>query len=171
VSDEPSSTNDLIAVQALTAELADEPTASEERIMQAVRRIVQAITVHSKQLHRRSGLTVPQLLCLRAIGRSPQAEVSARDVASAVHLSPGTVSGILDRLERRGLLLRERRQNDRRKVRLNLTAAGEAVVRDQSSLHDRFLSRLRALDDVSRQALLEALETVVTLIGEDPSRP
>ena len=139
------------------------PSAYE--ILRAIRRIVQSITIHSKHLYRQSGLTVPQLLCLRAVGLSQQPEVTAADVAREVQLTPATVTGILDRLERDGLIKRERRSRDRRKICLSITEAGRQHMQPATpTLHDRFVVRLMSLDEQQRRALLASLEHVVDMI-------
>ena len=45
----------------------DELSRSADQILRALRSIMQSITIHSKKLYRDSGLTLPQMLCLRAI--------------------------------------------------------------------------------------------------------
>ena len=139
------------------------PTAHE--ILRAIRRIVQNISVHSKHQYRHSGLTVPQLLCLRAVGLSRQPEVTATEVAREVQLTPATVTGILDRLERDGLITRERRSRDRRKICLSLTDAGrEHMQLTISTLHDRFVKRLMSLDEQQQRTVLASLELVSSMI-------
>ena len=138
---------------------------SAEDILRAIRRILQSITIHSKQLYRQAGLTVPQMLCLRAIGRADHNEVTAAEVARQVQLTPATVTGILDRLERNGLIIRERRSRDRRKICLNLTPVGKEHMESlDPSLQDRFLVRLMTLDETDRLAILGTLKRLVEMI-------
>ena len=63
------------------------------------------------------GLSVPQLLCLKAVGRLEEAvhEVTLTLASREVKLAPSTVSRILDRLVRAELLLRERGRSERRR--------------------------------------------------------
>lgn len=132
-------------------------------ILRAIRRIVQGITIHSKQLYRQTGLTVPQLLCLRAIAEAGDEEVTAAQVSRSIRIGPATVTGILDRLERSELIRRERRSRDRRKISLVLTAKGKERLATRS-LQDRLVSRVMALDEASRQNMLNGLERVVEMI-------
>jgi DNA-binding MarR family transcriptional regulator len=136
-----------------------------EEILRAVRRIVQSTTLHSKRIYRDSGLTVPQLLCLRAIAAAKSVEVTPAQIARQVQLSPATVTGILDRLERYGLILRERLTHDRRKVGLRLTEQGhERLAAQPAPLQERFLRRLDQLEGGERQRLLGALRQVVDMM-------
>lgn len=136
-----------------------------EGILRAVRRIVRCTTLHSKRIYRDSGLTVPQLLCLRAIASAKTVNVTPVQIARQVQLSPATVTGILDRLERYGLILRERLKHDRRKVGLRLTDPGhERLAAQPAPLQERFLQRLERLDEAEQQRLLGALEQVVEMM-------
>jgi len=80
----------------------------------------------SKWMARRFGVTGPQRLALRVIGREP--DVSAGRLAGILKMHPSTLTGILQRIERRGLLLRRVDPGDRRRVRLELTPSGRAVA-------------------------------------------
>ena len=137
-----------------------------DEILRALRRIIRKISEHSRQLSRDAGLTVPQLLCLRAIGDAdPQAEVTVASVSAAVQLSPATVSRILDRMENSGLIVRERRSDDRRKVGLSLTDAGRQKAENvPTPLQEQFSQRLQALPDHEQAQLLGTLQKIVEMM-------
>ncbi len=78
----------------------------------------------SKAMGRRWGITGPQRLVVRFVGERP--DVSAGDLARILHLDPSTLTGVLRRLEQRGLLRRSADPADARRVRLALTARGRA---------------------------------------------
>ena len=87
------------------------------RLLQSIRRIVRRISVHSRKMAADTGLTVPQLLVMRAIRDLSAEEVSLASVATRVQLSRSTVSAILERLVRAGLVRRDRSARDRRRVK------------------------------------------------------
>jgi DNA-binding MarR family transcriptional regulator len=133
-------------------------------ILRSIRRILRRVSDHSRDLSRAAGLTVPQLLCLRAVadGTKP---VTATEVCRNLGLSAPTVSRILDRLERAGHLRRSRDRSDRRRAILAPTAAGRAALRrSPTPLQEEFLARLRALPRRERGRLLAALEEIVSLM-------
>jgi DNA-binding MarR family transcriptional regulator len=72
----------------------------------------------SKRMENELGITGPQRLVLRVVGRFPG--LSAGDLAGIVQLHPSTITGILQRLVARGLLERERDPADSRRARLRL---------------------------------------------------
>jgi MarR family transcriptional regulator, organic hydroperoxide resistance regulator len=81
----------------------------------------------SKAMIARLGLTAPQRLAVRFIGRQPG--LTPGQLAELLHLDPGTVSGIVNRLEDSGLVSRVRSQGDTRRMHLTLTAKGRTVRR------------------------------------------
>lgn len=139
-------------------------------VLKTIRQIVRRISQHSKSLSQECGLTVPQLMCLKAIGELEveTKEVTVVMVSTNLQLSPATVSRIIDRLVRSGLILRERRAKDRRKVCLSLTSAGlERYQTLPTPLQERFVRRLMALPEEERVQLLDTLRRVSTLMGAE----
>jgi len=133
----------------------------------SIRQIVRRISEHSRYLSREVGLTVPQLLCLKAIGEMEEtrAEITLVMVAHRVQLSAATVSRIIDRLARAELVLRERRSQDRRKVCLSLTAKGmERFQTLPTPLQETFVARFAALRQEDQQGLLSALSRITELM-------
>ena len=135
------------------------------RALQSIRRIIRRVSSYSRVMSQETGLTMPQLLCLRAVRDSDAEEVTLASVADAVSLSRSTVSGIIERMVRAGLVNRVRSQRDRRRIHLTVTEEGarrlDAVP---VPLQDRFVSRLAALAPADQERLLSALEQVVELM-------
>ena len=104
----------------------------EDQVIVALRRITRAIDLHSRLLLQKNGLTTPQLAALRAIQRLHPSAVGA--IARDIHLSQATVTGIIGRLEKRGLVIRTRGDRDRRNVGVRLTDDGAELVREAPSL-------------------------------------
>ena len=143
----------------------EDPIAQE--ILRSIRQLVRSISIHSKLLLRDVGLTVPQMVCLRAIyDLEAVGMVTVAQVSQRVHLSPATVSRIVDRLAAAGLVLRERSTTDRRKVSMTLTPAGlERVQSLPTPLQETFLRRLAELSQDERADLLASLRRVVDLMN------
>jgi DNA-binding MarR family transcriptional regulator len=136
-------------------------------MLRLIRRIVRRISEHSKYLSRKVGLTVPQLMCLKAIGELEESEpeITVAMIGQQVQLSPATVSRIIDRLVRADLVVRVRSELDRRKVCLSLTDAGaERFGTLPTPLQERFVDRLTELDETKRLELLDALGEITRLM-------
>jgi DNA-binding MarR family transcriptional regulator len=132
-------------------------------ILVSLRRITRAIDLHSKHLEKTSGITTSQLLVLEATGRlgSPSPSAIAREVV----LSQATVTSILDRLSRAGLVERTKRSDDKRVVTVTLTEAGR--IRTEKApelLQDGFLREYRKLPDWQRTMLVASLQQIAFMM-------
>lgn len=143
-----------------------DPQDLETRILAAIRRIVRAIDLHSRRLVRQHRITSPQLVALREIARLGPISVSA--LARAVNLSQPTVTGILARLERQGLVLRERGGDDRRTVVSTVTPAGRDVLEAMPPLlQDTFLRQLALLEEWEQTQILATLQRIAGMMDAE----
>lgn len=146
---------------------ASEDTQIAHEVLRTIRQIVRKVSEHSKAMYQEVGLTVPQLMCLKAIGdlEEESDEVTVVMVAKQLDLSAATVSRIVDRLTRANLVTRERRAKDRRKVCLSLTAAGlERFQTLPIPLQEMFVRRLSDLPSKERTTLLASLQRIAVLM-------
>lgn len=96
-------------------------------IMQNLRRIFKAIQDYSQEISSRFGITGPQLWALKTIFQN--GSLSLGDLSKGMYLHRSTISGVIDRLEKKGYVLRDRDEEDRRVVKVRLTAKGKRSVR------------------------------------------
>lgn len=137
-------------------------------ILRSIRRILRRVSQHSRDLSRHAGLTVPQLICLKAITEAETGGITVGEISNRVSLSPATVSRIADRLVRKGLVERHRGEADRRKVFLQLTREGiERVDTLPAPLDERFLERLDRMPEEERREILSSLERIVSLMDAE----
>jgi DNA-binding MarR family transcriptional regulator len=92
------------------------------RLMWAVDHALQQA---SRRMKATLGVTGPQRLVVRMVGRFPG--VSASELAALLHVHPSTLTGVLRRLERHGLVQRRRDPRDARRRLIGLTARGRLV--------------------------------------------
>jgi MarR family transcriptional regulator, organic hydroperoxide resistance regulator len=125
----------------------------------------------SKRMAASIGLTGPQRLAVRIIGRSPG--MTAGEVAEHMHLDPSTVTGILRRLEESGMVVRKIDRSDARRVRLALTAKGRGLDRRSAGTIEAAVQRALAL--VNQQELDAASRVLAALAAQlldgDKRRP
>ena len=140
------------------------PGSPEARIVRALRRILRQVELSSKELEAAHGVTAPQLLSLLVIcehDSTTQAELSRH-----ILLSASTLVGVLDRLEGKGLILRQRDTVDRRRIYLVPTDKGRQVAATAPvPMHEQLVRGLTALAQQRRSALAEHLEELVDLLG------
>lgn len=134
----------------------------ELRILKSIRRIIRAVDLQSRRLASQHNVTGPQFACLSAVvERGP---ITAALLAGIVHLSPSTLVGIIDRLEKKGLLTRCRDEADRRRVLLSASEAGRELAGQVSSLQVTFSTALANLPESEQAALAGAVERIVNLM-------
>ena len=135
----------------------------EEQILVALRRITRAIDVQSRTLLHDHGLTAAQLATLQMIARLEP--ITAGAVARGVLLGQPTITGILNRLEKRGLIRRVRGDLDRRRVNVSLTDEGRRVLTDAPPLlQDQFRQTLVKLRQWEQTQILATLQRIADMM-------
>ncbi len=136
---------------------------TSDSVMIALRKIIQAIDMNSKKLVKRVGLTGPQLVILQEI--SNLGEVTAGEIARAVSLSQATLTGILERMEKRELLFRRRSEHDKRRVMVRITDSGKQVLKDAPPLmQEAFVDGFSSLQEWEQTMILSALQRLVSIM-------
>ncbi len=104
------------------------------------------------------GITPPQILVMRQIVDSPK---TIGEIVKAIDLSYSTVSGIIDRLEKNGIVRRTRDTNDRRVVWISLTEKRLEIKNRISVLQDDYLDQLVSeIDPAKLDLVLDVLSGV-----------
>ncbi len=134
-----------------------------DEVLVALRRIIRATDLHSRQLSKIAGLTAPQLLILQLLRQ--HTELTVGEVAQRVSLSQATVTTIIDRLEKRGFVKRERGSADKRKVYVYLTPEADAVLLNAPKpLQESFVQQYQDLHDWEQTMILSSLERVAYMM-------
>ena len=137
-----------------------------DHVLVALRRIIRATDLHSRKLGKKTGLTTPQLVIIQAVGDLKDPTVS--DIAKAVSLSLATVTTILNRLERNGIVNRARSSADRRRVIVTLTEEGQSLKSSAPKpLQDSFVDRFTRLESWEQHLIVASLERVATMMDAD----
>jgi MarR family transcriptional regulator, organic hydroperoxide resistance regulator len=138
------------------------PTPSDDSALEFIRllwKVDHELHSVSKRMIGRFGLTAPQRLAVRFIGREPGLTLGA--LAALVHLDPGTVTGIVQRLESAGFVERERGEGDTRRMHLALSAKGRALNRRRKGTVEaavrRTLSSVARADAAAAARVLQRL--------------
>lgn len=111
------------------------------------------------------GITARQATFLWLVKRSPG--LSLAELAAEEGISPPAMSGHVDRLEKAGLLERERSTDDRRRVGLRLTDEGERLMRRIRARRTTWLAdRLSTLDPPALESIEAAMPALVRLVED-----
>ncbi|MDA8826089.1 MarR family winged helix-turn-helix transcriptional regulator [Luminiphilus sp.] len=135
----------------------------EDQVLTSLRRIIRATHLHSRKLEKQTGLTTPQLVIIQTVSALYDPTVSA--IAHAASLSLATVTTILNRLERNGLVMRSRSATDRRRVIVTLTDAGATLcARAPRPLQDQFVDHFNKLTLQDKNEIVAALHRVAAMM-------
>jgi DNA-binding MarR family transcriptional regulator len=118
----------------------------------------------SQQMKRTLGVTAQQRLFIRCIGKYPG--MTGSQLATVLHLDPGTVSVALTRLAKLGLITRRRDSRDNRRVSLGLTAQGRALDRPNRATVEHAVEGMLAK---AGRADVERVKDVLRILAEDLS--
>ena len=97
-----------------------------------------------------------------------QEKTRSRDLSRAYGIPPSTLTGILDRLEEKKCIRRDRKSDDRRAVDLAVTGRGKDVLKrhiEENKLFSRNL--FNGLDDGQRKIFLGLLEVLLNAVKKD----
>ena len=134
-----------------------------EKVLIALRRVIRATDLHSKYLAKTTGLTAPQILLLQTI--RDKGENTIGELANEMNLSQATVTTILDRLEKRKLVYRERSKQDKRKVHAFLTEEGlETLKNAPVPLQDQFARQFTDLHEWEQTMIISSLQRVAQMM-------
>ncbi len=136
----------------------------------AFRAIVQALRTTGRDAERRAGVSSAQLFALHQL--SDRGGASINELAARTFTHQSSVSVVVRRLAERGLVVRETARDDRRRVRLRLTAAGRALLRRAPEpIQQRLIEAIAALPPQRRALLARSMRDIAARITRAAHRP
>jgi len=133
-------------------------------IMQSLRQIFRAIQDYSQEVSKEFGITGPQLWALKII--STDGRLSLGELTKKMYLHPSTVSGVMDRLEKKGYVARDRGQKDRRVVTVHLTPKGKKLVKKAPNpIQGKMVYGLRKLERRKLNSIYESVQKLVRIMA------
>jgi DNA-binding MarR family transcriptional regulator len=119
----------------------------------------------SKKMEGELGITGPQRLVLRVVGRFPG--ISASELAHVVRLHPSTITGVLQRLAAKGWLERRRDPTDTRRVQLLLKPAAVTFTRTTRGTVERAVTdALNHVGEANVRAARKVLAEIVRRLSD-----
>lgn len=152
--------------QAAPREEHSEPLGKVLDFMQVLWSVDHALQRLSKRMAQTAGVTGPQRLVLRILGRRPGASAGA--LARILRLHKSTLTGVIQRLEQRGLIARKDDPADGRRALFELTAPGRKIDQLRGGTVEAAVRRaLLRLSADKLRAAEEVLETVAEELGRE----
>ena len=141
-------------------------TNKTEVVAAELRPVLLRLTRELRKETEQLGITSRQATLLWLVKRSPG--LSLAELAALEGISPPAMCGHVDRLEKVGLIARERSKEDRRRIGLRLTEDGARVLRRVRARRTTWLAnRLGALTPAELEAVEAAVAPLARLIGDD----
>ncbi len=144
--------------------------ADVQQVLDAFRRIVQALRESSRAAESRAGLTGAQLFVLQVVADGQP--LSINEVAERTHTHQSSVSVVVQRLVDTGLLRRRRSEEDGRRQELSLSAKGERHLKDSPDTAQReLIDAIAALPEKQRVELARTLGTLASAVAPGTKPP
>ena len=125
--------------------------------MDGLRSLVRALGASARTAGSTGSVSGAQLFALRQIDAHPG--IGVNELASATLAGQSTVSELVSKLVRQGLVRRETAEDDARHVRLSLTAEGRRAIRKtKPTAQERLVAGLEALPAKTRKNLAKGIE-------------
>ncbi len=142
-------------------------------VIRELARCYQAFERASEANIRRMGLTPPQFDIVVTLGNTPG--LSFKELGSRTLITKGTLTGVVDRLEARGLVERMASPDDGRSTLVRLTSEGDRVFREVFEPHLAFLApAFESLPECGRKELekrLRQLREALEKRSDELARP
>ncbi len=140
----------------------DKQVAIREIIFQ-IRRLMQAGSLYSKELSKKHQVSSAQLNCLLALYEN--GPLSSSQIARYIFVKPSTVTGIIDRLEQKGLAKRTRQSTDRRVITIELTESGERLSENAPPpIQQKIMDGLSRLSAEEAKSIHHGLQTLTQML-------
>lgn len=138
-------------------------------ILDAHLKVSQLASQHFRQYFARLDLTFPQAMVLNVLLDTAPMPISL--LAERTGSANSTVSGIVDRLEKLGLVVRERSEEDRRVIYVNLTdACREKQKVTTADVRGYFAQLLDKLSQEEKTAIRDSLRLLQSALDVDPEK-
>ncbi|GGN96871.1 MarR family winged helix-turn-helix transcriptional regulator [Saccharibacillus kuerlensis] len=133
-------------------------------IVDSFREVKQLFFQMMSEISCRFGVTGIQLMTLKTLRDRP--EIGLGELAEHMRLGSSTVSGVIDRLVKAELVIRERPDHNRRAIVLKLSHKGEEVLQEANSAYRKYLSGIKDLDPEELRIMLEAHRKIIKKLEE-----
>ncbi len=138
------------------------------QILTNLRKIIRMVNLESKRIEKEYGISIPQLLCLSYLNEKDSFQATHKEIKDFLQLNASTVTGIINRLEQKGLVARLPRQQDRRVGYITITAKGAQLLKETPEpLHEKLTMKINKLSAEQLQELKGAFQTIINFLNID----
>jgi len=134
-----------------------------KEIIYQIRRLIQAKELYTKELTKKYQVSASQLNCLLALYE--QGPLPLSQIATHIMVKSSTVTGIIDRLEQKGLVTRSRTSPDRRVITVELTESGRTLAENAPPpIQQKVLEGLERLPQSEMEKIVLGLKMLTQML-------
>ena len=135
-------------------------------ILTRIRQIIRSVNLESKRIEKEHGTSIPQLLCLNFLKEQPTFQASHKEIKGFLKLNASTVTGIISRLEKKGLVARLPKRQDKRVGFITITAKGvDMLDKTPEPLHEQLSDKLKQLSPDDLNKLINSFDTIIDFLN------
>jgi DNA-binding MarR family transcriptional regulator len=136
-------------------------------IVWTLRRISQIIYLDSRKIAKQYGLTAAQASVIKTLNGSSGTH-SSSSLSRELGVTPPNITGIIDRLEEKGLVEKQKKEGDRRTWKLELTEKGRDLAKSLPNITElKLLHGLKDLSHTEVYGIYSGLSTISEVIGSE----
>jgi MarR family transcriptional regulator, organic hydroperoxide resistance regulator len=136
-----------------------------EDIVAAIRKFVRAVSLDAFKMSRQYGLTGPQSAVLRTLFK--EGPLSSASLSRRLYVTPSNITGIIDRLQKKGFVERTRKKRDRRIALIELTESGNMLSRElPDPIEKKLIKELANLESGHVRILALAINQILNFIDD-----
>ncbi|MDH4204982.1 MAG: MarR family transcriptional regulator [Desulfobacteraceae bacterium] len=139
------------------------PSDHTKQIIFSIRRLIQASELYTKELNRKYQISAAQLNCILTLydyGPLPPSKI-----ADHMMVKSSTVTGVVDRLEKKGLAERMRNSPDRRVINIQLTKAGKELAQNAPPpIQQKIIDGLKKTETGKKEQIVRSLNILTDML-------
>jgi len=140
------------------------PTDHTKQIIFSIRRLVQASEIYTKELNKKYLLSAAQLNCILTLNE--YGPLPPSKIANHMMVNSSTVTGVVDRLEKKGFAERMRNSPDRRVITIQLTEAGKKLAENAPPpIQQKIIDGLKRTDKKNVEQIVLALNMLTDMLN------
>lgn len=135
-------------------------------ILSDIRKILRSVKLESKRIEKDFGISIPQLLALIHLNNQPEYQSTHKQLAEKLNLNASTLTGIINRLEKKNLVARLPKKGDKRITYITLTTKGvDLLDKSPNLMQERLLKKLNEASEEEIRQIKKSLQTLIDFLG------
>ena len=139
------------------------PSDHTKQIIFSIRKLIQASELYTKELNKKYQVSAAQLNCILTLceyGPLPPSKI-----ANHMMVKSSTVTGVVDRLEKKGLVERMRNSPDRRVITIQLTEAGKKLAQNAPPpIQQKIIDGLKQTENAKKEQIVRSLNILTDML-------